>query len=575
MTQINNRRGIASLIMITALVISFMLGSLGLQHGIGQASPGTRPLTYQELVKRIAAHHKAPFQGNVQQSSQVAKTNSQKISQPPHAPSKHQSNVKVNQDLNPWAKVDVAAAINPLNGQDYLVMSTDARENYSHSFYHISTTGGRSWSDDALPPGIDQATNSQYVIQTDPGVAFDSNGHSFLSSISSNTISTPDGSYANYDNEIDLVQGYNNGTYTYTSATPVDYAPCNGQTNGNGVFYCPGQLTKPAITIDNGAKSPNKNSIYVYYTYFCSGVPQLATDTPTTTSDTPTPAGSKKAQNSGGGPYEPDGPCIQDGLTIAPNTSVILAAQSSGAGLPFSTPKLVSGVFSQAEFGSMVIDSHGTPHIFFDDFTSYPTVHIYESTLQNGNWTTNIQPLTTLLYNQSPSYWYFGSYTSVAPSCTGYKDLAYCTVSASQIGNLPLVATPDIYLLKINTITNSAAEPVQINNDPNNGTKYHFNPWPAVSSKGFVYVGWYDSRHDPLNTRLEYFVGKSIDGGKTFSKQQAISDQPFNPCANNFGCTWFGDYDQLAIGPDDIVHAIWSDTRDGVGIQLYTQAIKW
>ena len=82
---------------------------------------------------------------------------------------------------------------------------------------------------------------------------------------------------------------------------------------------------------------------------------------------------------------------------------------------------------------------------------------------------------------------------------------------------------------------------------------------------GAVYVGWYDDRNDPFDTKVEYFVGKSTDGGKTFPKQMAVSDTSFNPCVGFPGCGFFGDYTQLVSGPDGVIHAAWSDTRDRRG----------
>jgi hypothetical protein len=90
-----------------------------------------------------------------------------------------------------------------------------------------------------------------------------------------------------------------------------------------------------------------------------------------------------------------------------------------------------------------------------------------------------------------------------------------------------------------------------------------------------VYVGWYDDRNDPFNTLVQYFVGKSTDGGHTFPTQTAVSDVAFNPCIGFPGCGFFGDYTQLASGPDGVVRAAWSDTRDGASMQIYSQAITW
>ena len=88
-------------------------------------------------------------------------------------------------------------------------------------------------------------------------------------------------------------------------------------------------------------------------------------------------------------------------------------------------------------------------------------------------------------------------------------------------------------------------------------------------------MGWYDNRNDSFNAKVQYFVGKSTDGGRTFPKQMAVSDTAFNPCIGFPGCGFFGDYTQLVSGPDGVVHAAWSDTRDGASMQIFTQAITW
>ena len=94
-------------------------------------------------------------------------------------------------------------------------------------------------------------------------------------------------------------------------------------------------------------------------------------------------------------------------------------------------------------------------------------------------------------------------------------------------------------------------------------------------SDGSIYVGWYDDRKDPFNTLVGYWVGKSIDGGSTFATQKQVSDVTFNPCVGVPGCRFFGDYTQLVAGPDGIVHAAWSDTRDDASMQIYSQSIAW
>jgi hypothetical protein len=54
-----------------------------------------------------------------------------------------------------------------------------------------------------------------------------------------------------------------------------------------------------------------------------------------------------------------------------------------------------------------------------------------------------------------------------------------------------------------------------------------------------------------------------------------VTDVNFNPCTGFPFCGFFGDYTQLVSGPDGIIHAAWSDTRDGASMQIWSQAITW
>jgi hypothetical protein len=136
-------------------------------------------------------------------------------------------------------------------------------------------------------------------------------------------------------------------------------------------------------------------------------------------------------------------------------------------------------------------------------------------------------------------------------------------------------ASPSVYLATVNTLTGTASHVVRVNNDLFNDQKHHFFAWATTTPAGHVYVGWYDDRKDPFNTKVDYFVAKSTDGGKTFPKQRAVNDVSFNPCVGFPGCGFFGDYTQLVSGPDGVVHAAWSDTRDAASMQIWSTTINW
>ena len=535
------RRSLFSFAVTAAVITSFVAGTL--VHGGGARAAGLPYNSYQAFVAYIQAHHKAPFDHAI--AAQLGQKNASALqkSRTVGRFSGGGTNVMVNQDRNPWPKAEIGAAVDPVTGKSYVVMSNDFRENYDRQFYHVSTNGGASFTDDVMAIGIDPNTGFvPFSFQSDPGVAFDSVGHSFLSTISGNLIFDFVNGYINLDTQIEVTTGFANGTYTSLLPIGVDTQPCNGTFS---VFNCPAQLDKPFITVDNVPSSPHKGTIYVYYTIFCNGGPNGE-------------------------------PCVDGNATVPAFSSAILESHAVGADLPFSPPALVSGSLTNEQFSSLVVDNHGTPHIFFDDFTApFPQVNMFESTLTSSGWVVSSAPVATFSYTGLNNInWGFRDFATVAPGCAIHGGTAYCAFSATQIGSGAAFSTPDVYVTRVNTAT-GASKIFKVNSDPSGASKHHFFPWASTAPSGAVYVGWYDDRNDPFSTKVQYFVGKSIDGGKTFPTQQAVNDVPFNPCVGFPGCGFFGDYTQIVTGPDGVTHAAWSDTRDGASMQIWSQAITW
>ena len=406
-----------------------------------------RPQNLESFVKYMQAHHQAPFDRDSafipKEEALKLQRNAEALKLQLNAPVLGGTNVKVNQDRNPWPKAEIAGAVDPTSGSNYVVMSNDFRENYDHMFYHVSTTGGATWTDDSMVGGADPVTGFiPLTFQSDPGVAFDTVGHSFLSTITGNLIFDFVNGYENLDTEIELAQGFAHGTYTSLLPTPIDDQPCSGTFSA---FTCPAQLDKPLMTVDDVSGSANNGAIYVYYTLFCN-----------------------------------DKACVDGSAHVPPFSSAILESHSPGAGLPFSAPKLVSGSHTQEQFSDMVVDSHGTPHIFFDDFSNFNFITMWESTLQGGKWVVGKQPVATFVYNGLNNIqWGFRDLGAVAPGCGIHGDTAYCAFSANQIAGGPAESTPSVYLAVVNTLT-GASSIHRVNNDPFNGSKDHFFAWATA-----------------------------------------------------------------------------------------------
>lgn len=541
MKRFFNRKNMLSFSLVLALATGFALGLL--VNGSRVTHAASLPFrTFDDYANFVRAHHKAPFDLDAQLampagSAQALKRQASRSGV--QASGTATSNVRVTRDRNPWPKAEIGAAVNPADGNNYVVMSNDFRENFDHQFFHVSTNGGQSWTDDSMVGGNDPFTGFvPLTFQSDPGVAFDASGNLVLSTVTLNQIFDFTNGYQNLDSQVEVAIGQR--TFTSLLPTIIDTVPCNGTFSA---FNCPGTLDKPLVTIDNVKGSPNNGAIYIYYTYFCNG----AAD---------------------------GGPCTDGNATIPAGSSAILVSSAPGAGGQFSPPTLVSGSFTQEQFSDLVVDSHGTPHIFFDDFTSFTDINMYESTLTHGTWVVNPKPVATFNFSGlGNTNWGFRSNGAVAPGCGIWVDTAYCAFSATQIGTGTAANTPSVFLTTVNTLTGSS-HITQVNNDRFLGNKDHFFAWATATAKG-IYVGWYDDRNDPFSTKVDYFVGKSTNGGKTFPTQKAVNSVSFNPCTGFPGCGFFGDYTQLVSGPDNVVHAAWSDTRDTVSMQIWSQAVTW
>ena len=450
-------------------------------------------------------------------------------------------NIKVNQDRNPWPKAGIASAVDPSTPNNWIVVSNDFRDNATHLFFHVSTDRGRTWTDDSLANGADPYIGSVPLsFQVNPSVSFDAAGNSYFSALSGNQILDFTNNYLNLDSEVDVIPGFAHGTYGNPVSTLIDAQSCSGTFGAE--FVCPGTLSQPLNATDSHPTSPSVGTNYVFYTYFCN----LSS-----------------------------GSCTDGTATVPSFASVILESHSPGPGEPYTAPALVSGSLAAAQYSEMVIDAAGIPHIFFDDFTSAPNINMWESTLTGGAWTVSKNPVATFVYNglTNPN-WSFTDSGAAAPRCTIRNFTAYCAFSANQIATGPAAATPSVYLATVN-VTNAASRTARVNNDSLSAGKHHFFAAPAATQDGELYVGWYDDRNDPANTNVQYFVGKSFDNGQTFPIQHAVSDVPFNPCNGFSGCSYFGDYTQLAAGPDGQIHAAWSDTRDGASMQIWSQTIHF
>jgi hypothetical protein len=536
------RHNLVGLLILSTLITGLFIGTFHEPAGDADSLSGaSTSLTYGSLVKNIIAHHKAPFAGNtpLRQDSRMQPSMPAISSSPQDS----DSSALVNPNISSQTGIAMAAA--PQAGHN-LVVTTDSAYLPGYTF---STNDGASWVQKRLDAAIDPLTTIPYTFTHSTSVAFDQQHHVYITTIAGNAFSDTLASYANFDSQINITMDTPGSPGSAASSTIVDYIPCHGQLALPALKSCQGQFDRPSLAIDMVPHSPSYNTVYVYYTYFCIGTLQ------------------------GDGTM---GPCSDGALSIPAQSSVILETHTTGSEHTFSSPTLVSGSLTQTQFPSLVIDSRGTPHLFFEDFSALPTIHLYESTLANTLWSTHPALVASFTYNglNNPN-WYLRDIGTIAPACSAVQDTAYCTFTATAVTTKSASSTPDIYLAVI-TLTSGKAQITRVNADANMG-KHHIFPQVAATPNN-IYVGWYDDSADRADARLAYVVSQSTTMGRTFSPPQQVDHQPFQPCSNALNCLSLDNSSKLIIesdnGPDNAVYVAWLEGQRAEGARVYVQMLR-
>ncbi|MFO7767990.1 MAG: sialidase family protein [bacterium] len=98
----------------------------------------------------------------------------------------------------------------------------------------------------------------------------------------------------------------------------------------------------------------------------------------------------------------------------------------------------------------------------------------------------------------------------------------------------------DVFVARSTDGGTSWSEPVRVHGDEVGNGADQFFTWMSVDPvDGSVNTVWYDRRHP--EGLIEVFVGRSEDGGRTFTEQK-VSTEPFPPAPGRF----FGDYNGIS-----------------------------
>jgi hypothetical protein len=429
-------------------------------------------------------------------------------------------------------------------------------DGYSGTYF--SNNGGATWccnnsspSDlGTLIPGVERLTGGQYDAGGDPALAFDSHGNIFYAGLGFNRTSPPN------------TVAVNKGTFSGGGALSWGLPTFINQTTSPATLN-----DKEWIAADWHSGSPFQDRVYVSWTRFLFN-----------------------AHN---------GSFVQ-----AP----IFFAYSTDHGATFSTPTNIAGNVLYDQGSRVVVGYDGTVYVFFEGSTrlaSLDSTYVVKST--DGGVTFGNPVAVSTLQDVIPlanTAFRDNSFPAADVAPNGDLYVAWSTLMSNAGGLCPTRTNSGCHSATVYSksttggATWSAPVPIFGALDASTQTAIGYPApdglaapparrvdtlWPsvAISPSGTVYMSayaadvvspWQVCASGPPppegrincttlgayihNARLDYYVADL-----TTAATAKVSTHPINT-RNGFGGGFIGDYTAIAVGSDNIYHALWTDTNN-------------
>jgi hypothetical protein len=473
-------------------------------------------------------------------------------------------NVTVNQDTAAAPQNETAIAVDPSNPNRVLASANDyvtrtwtcsgcSAHGDGYSGTYFSNDGGTTWccaseldgsSQGTLIPGVTHLSGGQYDAGGDPAVAFDSQGNAYYAGLGFNRTSAPN------------TVAVNRGTFDGSGALSWSAPTFINQTTSPAIFN-----DKEWIVADANSGSPFRDRVYVTFTRFI---------------------------------FNPiNGHYVQ---------SPIMEVHSSDGGRTFSAPQTIGAPAIYSQGSRPVVGPDGAVYVFFDGATRLATLdstYVVKSTDGGVTFTAPVQ-VSTLNEISTPANAAFrvNSFPAadVAPNGDvyaawstetqdAYGGHAAAVYSKSTDGGATWSTPAPIFpALDASTRTPDGYNtlPAGVSLTPSTHRVDTFWPAVAVSPSGKVYMSAYAAdvvspwrkcataatptavgRINCMtlgawvnNARLDYAVADLSTGVSNI-----VTTHPINT-RSQFGGGFIGDYTDLAVGSDDVYHALWTDTNN-------------
>jgi len=490
------------------------------------------------------------------------------LSSPLDGTSVQSPNVTVNQDTAAAPQNETAIAVDPNKPNRVLAAANDyvtrtwtcalpgsppspcSAHGDGYSGTYFSNDGGKTWccasnldgsSQGTLIPGVDHLSGGQYDAGGDPAVTFDSQGTAYYAGLGFNRTSAPN------------TVAVNRGTFDAGGALSWSAPTFIDQTTSPAVLN-----DKEWVVADANSASPFRDRVYVTFTRFL---------------------------------FNPK--------TGAYVQSPIMEAHSSNGGATFSTPQIIGAPAIYSQGSRPVVGPDGTVYVFFDGATRLATLdstYVVKSTDGGATFSAPVQ-VSTLNEIAPPTNTAFrvNSFPAAAVAPNGDVYANWSTEMAdSNGGHASAVfskstdggATWSTPALIFPALDASTRTPIGYPAPGLATGSVHrvdtFWPAVAISPSGRVYMSAYAAdvvspwqkcatpasptavgRINCLtlgsyvnNARLDYAVADLTTG-----VSKIVTTHPINSRLQ-FGGGFIGDYTDIAVGSDNVYHALWTDTNN-------------
>ena len=491
--------------------------------------------------------------------------------------------VTVNQDTAAATQNEPAIAVNPNNPNQIVAAANDyvsrtwsctisgtpcSALGDAYSGTYISNDGGTTWCCTAtdpehlgtLIPGVEHLTGGPYDAGGDPALAFDARGNVFFSGLGFDRLTPP--------NTVEVSKGtISSGVVTWGSPTFINPTTSPSILND-----------KEWIGVDSHAGSPFANRVYVSWTRFVF--------------------------NPFNGAYK---------------QSPIFFVYSSDGGSTFSALQSIVGNVIYDQGSRIVVGADGTVYVFWEGSTRLATVNsiwMTKSTDGGATFSTPV-PVSPLIDISSPQNTVFrvNSFPAADISPSGQLYVAWsaevdngatsygldtacflgpsagCHSAAAWSTSTDGGATwsTPSFLFPSDETADRATVGYPVTQPDGSGSLTapsvpveSFFPAVAVASNGNVYVSAYKVDVESPWQRCAkpaspvavgrincLLLGNYINNGRldyavadlTTGTTNVVSTHPVNS-RYQFGGGFIGDYTDLAVGSDNVFHAVWTDTNN-------------